>query len=160
MKAVLQRVKRASVTVEGEIVGEIAYGLLVLLGVMRGDSQAEVEWLANKTAELRVFEDDEGRMNRSLADLASERTDAGVLVVSQFTLAADGRKGRRPSFDRAAPPELAEPLYEAFSEALRARGILVATGKFRALMEVSMTNVGPATFVLERVPRGEQRHDP
>ncbi|MEM8709519.1 MAG: D-aminoacyl-tRNA deacylase [Planctomycetota bacterium] len=156
MKAVLQRVTHASVSVEGEVVGEIAYGLLVLLGVMRGDTSAEGEWLAKKTAELRVFEDEEGRMNRSLLDLTGEGAGVGALVVSQFTLAADGRKGRRPSFDRAAAPEIAEPLYRAYCDALRARGILVATGKFRALMEVSLTNVGPATFVLERVPEADR----
>ena len=108
--------------------------------------------MAKKTAELRIFEDDEGRMNLSLLDLAARGEEAGVLVVSQFTLAADGRKGRRPSFDRAAPPEQANGLYEAFCEELRRQGLRVETGKFQAKMEVSLTNTGPATFFLERAP--------
>lgn len=150
MKVVLQRVSRASVRVDGAVVGEIERGALVLLGVMDGDTHEDVDWLASKTAELRFFSDDEGRMNLSLLDLARAGEFVGVLVVSQFTLAADGRKGRRPSFDRAAPPDAAEPLYEAFCQRLRDLGLTVAQGIFGAAMEVSLVNQGPATFVLER----------
>ncbi|MFT5731676.1 MAG: D-tyrosyl-tRNA(Tyr) deacylase [Planctomycetota bacterium] len=151
MKAVLQRVSRASVRVDGEVVGEIERGAVVLLGVLLGDTSGEVAWMAKKTAELRFFEDDGGKMNLSLLDLARAGVPVGVLVVSQFTLAADGRKGRRPSFDQAAPPEVAEPLYEEFCSQLRELGLTVAQGRFRAMMEVSLVNQGPATFILERI---------
>jgi D-tyrosyl-tRNA(Tyr) deacylase len=147
--AVLQRVARARVVVAGEVVGAIDEGLLVLLGVLTGDTQAEAQRLAERTATYRVFEDESGRMNRSVVDVGG-----AVLVVSQFTLAADGRKGRRPSFDRAAAPEVAEPLYEAFAAALALRGLRVATGVFGAQMEVESTNRGPATFVLTEEPSG------
>lgn len=137
-------------TVDGEVVGEIGYGALVLLGVLQGDTSQEVSWMAKKTAELRFFEDVGGRMNLSLVDLTNEGTPCGVLVVSQFTLAADGKKGRRPSFDSAAAPKDAEPLYEEFCQRLREAGLTVAQGKFRAMMQVELVNQGPATFVLER----------
>lgn len=143
MIAVLQRVARARVLVDGAVVGAIDEGLLVLLGVLVGDDQAAAERLAERTAQYRVFADAEGRMNRSLVDVAG-----AALVVSQFTLAADGRKGRRPSFDRAAPPLVAEPLYEHFARCLARRGVRVATGVFGAAMEVELVNRGPATFVL------------
>ncbi len=152
MKAVIQRVLRASVTVDGEVVGKIGYGALVLLGVLEGDGSEEVAWMAKKTADLRFFEDSGGRMNLSLVDLTRGDTPCGVLVVSQFTLAADGKKGRRPSFDQAAGPVVAEDLYEEFCERLRGLGISVAQGKFRTKMAVELVNDGPATFVLERRP--------
>ena len=147
MKAVVQRVSRARVTVSGEPVGEIGAGMLVLLGVMRGDGKAQAERLAEKVARFRFFTDEDDRMNLSALDLGR-----AVLVVSQFTLAADGRRGRRPSFDRAAAPELAEPLYEAFCEHLRAAGLPVETGRFGAPMEVELVGDGPVTFVLDEAP--------
>jgi D-tyrosyl-tRNA(Tyr) deacylase len=149
MKAVLQRVSRAAVRVDAEVVGEIGEGALVLLGVMCGDTEREVERLADKIARFRFFEDGSGRMNLSALDLQRE-----MLVVSQFTLAADGRKGRRPSFDGAAAPEVAEPLYIAFVERLRALGLTCACGRFGAMMEVELVNHGPATFVLDEIARG------
>ena len=150
MKAVVQRVSRASVTVDGEVIGEIAYGALILLGVLRGDTSQEALWMAQKIASLRFFEDASGLMNLSLVDLHGRGTPCGVLVVSQFTLAADGKKGRRPSFDQAAAPAEARPLYTAFCEALREAGLTVAQGRFGAAMQVELVNEGPATFVLER----------
>jgi D-aminoacyl-tRNA deacylase len=143
VKAVVQRVSKARVTVRGEAVGEIGPGLCVLLGVARGDGAAEAQRLAEKVARLRIFEDDEGRFNRSLLAVGGE-----ALVVSQFTLLADTAKGNRPSFGEAAPPEQAEPLYEAFCEALRAQGLRVATGVFGARMAVELVNDGPVTIVL------------
>ena len=144
MKAVVQRVGRASVAVEGALVGEIGAGMLVLLGVLKGDSAKECDELALKVAQFRFFQDENGKMNLSALDLSRE-----VLVVSQFTLAADGSRGRRPSFDAAAPPAEAEPLYERFVEQLRALGLKCATGKFGAMMQVELVNDGPVTFVLE-----------
>ncbi|HZL90063.1 MAG TPA: D-aminoacyl-tRNA deacylase [Pirellulaceae bacterium] len=144
MKAVLQRVKRASVTVEGQIVGQIGQGILILLGVEQGDSEADARQLADKTVDLRIFDDPQGKMNLSLADV-----HGSLLVVSQFTLLGDCRKGRRPSFIHAAPPELAEKLYETFVAAAGVRGIPVATGKFRAMMDVELVNDGPVTLILE-----------
>ena len=144
MKAVVQRVTRAAVRVDGERVGEVARGMLVLLGVMRGDTEREAHGLAERIARFRFFPDERGRMN-----LAAAECGAGALVVSQFTLAADGRKGRRPSFDGAAPPEVAEALYERFVAGLRAAGLPTATGRFGAMMEVELVNDGPVTFVLE-----------
>jgi D-tyrosyl-tRNA(Tyr) deacylase len=144
MKAVLQRVTRASVRVEGEIVGEIGRGLCVLLGVARTDRPAEAARLAAKTARLRVFEDEGGRFDRSLLDVGGQ-----ALVVSQFTLLGDTARGNRPSFTEAARPEGAEPLYEAFCEALRELGLPVATGVFGARMSVELVNDGPVTIVLE-----------
>lgn len=134
----------ASVTVEGQIVGQINHGLLVLLGVAQGDSTQDAEYLAGKLAELRIFEDDQGKMNRSLED-----TGGGMLVVSQFTLLGDCRKGRRPSFVGAADPVAAEQLYERFAQAVAARGVPVATGIFRAHMDVALVNDGPVTLLVE-----------
>ncbi|MEM6799722.1 MAG: D-aminoacyl-tRNA deacylase [Planctomycetota bacterium] len=144
MKALLQRVSSASVRVDGEIVGEIGAGLMVLLGVGHGDGANQAQWLSDKLVDLRVFEDEDGKMNRSLID-----TGGQMLVVSQFTLWSDCRKGRRPSFIDAAPPELAEELYEAFVEAVRSRGVTVATGRFRTHMEVALVNDGPVTLMVE-----------
>jgi len=149
LKAVLQRVSRAAVRVDGAVVGSCGGGVLVLLGVMKGDGEAEAERLAERLAHFRFFRDAEGRMNESLLDQGGE-----ALVVSQFTLAADGKQGRRPSFDRAAPPELAEQLYEHFVRHLAALGSRVETGVFGALMEVELTNDGPVTFLLEELPPG------
>jgi D-tyrosyl-tRNA(Tyr) deacylase len=144
MKAVVQRVSRARVSVGGEVIGEIGAGLCVLLGVARSDEPPAVDRLAAKVAQLRVFENDEGRFDRSLLDVHGE-----ALVVSQFTLIADTAKGNRPSFAEAAPPEQAEALYEAFCEALRAFGVDVATGSFGARMDVEIVNDGPVTIALE-----------
>ncbi len=144
MRAVIQRVSQASVEVGGQIVGEIGAGLLVLLGVGQGDTAEEARMLAEKTAALRIFSDDEGRFNRSLLDVGG-----GALVVSQFTLYADTRRGRRPSFTDAAPPELAAPLVEDFAAALRALGLTVATGVFGASMRVALVNEGPVTIILD-----------
>ena len=144
MKAVLQRVARASVRVGDEVVGEIGQGLLVLLGVARGDGAEQAARLAAKTARLRVFEDAAGRFDRSLLD-----TDGEVLVVSQFTLLGDTAKGNRPSFTDAAPPAEAEPLYEAFCAELRALGVRVETGRFGARMAVDLVNDGPVTLTLD-----------
>jgi D-aminoacyl-tRNA deacylase len=144
MRACLQRVSRAHVTVEGEICGQIGQGLLVLLGVVQGDEEADARQLAGKIVSLRVFNDPQGKMNFSVGEVGG-----AVLVVSQFTLAGDCRKGRRPSFDSAAEPELAEQLYEVFVRAVAEQGIPVATGKFRAHMMVELVNDGPVTFVVE-----------
>ncbi len=144
MKAVLQRVSGARVRVDGGVVGEVGRGLMLLLGVMKGDSEAVGRRLAERVARFRCFPDSEGRMNLSALD-----EGLGVLVVSQFTLAADGRKGRRPSFDQAAPPAEAEPLYLDFVEQLRGLGLEVATGRFGAMMQVELVNDGPVTFVFE-----------
>lgn len=145
MKALLQRVRGASVTVEGEIVGQIERGFAILLGVTHGDGQAEADWLAQKIAGIRLFEDEAGKMNLSLADV-----DGQALVVSQFTLYGDARKGRRPSFVNAARPEQAEPLVNYFVEKLRHHGLFVATGVFGAQMMVEIHNDGPVTLMLER----------
>jgi D-tyrosyl-tRNA(Tyr) deacylase len=153
MRAVVQRVSRAQVRVGGEELGRIGEGLLVLLGIAGGDGPAEVEWMVRKVAELRVFPDGEGRMNRSIAE-----TGGGVLVVSQFTLFGDVRKGRRPSYVGAAPPETAEPLVEAVRAGLEARGVPAAAGRFRAMMDVELVNQGPVTLILDspvRTPRTE-----
>ena len=148
MIALVQRVSRASVRVDGEVVGEIGRGLLVLLGVVDGDRQLEGDWLADKVAALRVFPDAEGKMNRSLRDVGGD-----ALVVSQFTLAGDVRKGTRPSYVRAARPEAAEPLYLAFADKLaEALGRPVETGRFGATMEVALVNDGPVTLWVEREP--------
>lgn len=150
MKAVLQRVTEASVRVEGELVGEIGRGFLILLGVTHTDTTAEVELLTSKIANLRVFEDAAGAMNRSALDLlADDPASLGMLVVSQFTLYADARKGRRPSFVNAARPEIAEPLVESFITALRGYGIPVEQGRFGAEMAVALINDGPVTIVLD-----------
>ena len=146
MRIVLQRVKSASVTVEGELVSEIGGGLLLLVGVAQGDGESEAAWLAGKVARLRVFGDGEGKMNLSVGDTGGE-----VLAVSQFTLLADTRKGNRPSFIRAALPEQAEPLFDYFREKLREEGVAsVKTGRFGAMMDVALVNDGPVTILLER----------
>lgn len=151
MIALVQRVSRASVTVGDQLTGAIGPGLLVLLGVHETDTAAEGDWLARKVARLRVFADEDGRMNRSLLDTGGE-----ALVVSQFTLYGDASKGHRPSFVASAPPDRAEPLYEAFTEALAAQlGRPVPTGVFGAMMDVSLVNDGPVTLILERRAPGE-----
>lgn len=144
MKAVIQRVKKASVTINNELYSEINQGILILLGVEKADTEDNAEFLANKIANLRIFEDENGKMNFSLLDVNGE-----ILVVSQFTLAGDCKKGKRPSFDNAAKPDLAIPLYEKFVELLISRNISVKTGKFGAMMDVSLINDGPVTFILD-----------
>jgi D-tyrosyl-tRNA(Tyr) deacylase len=144
MRAVVQRVSEAVVRVDGSVVGSIGSGLLVLLGVGRGDGEADADELAEKVAHLRVFPDEEGRMNRSLAEAGG-----AVLVVPQFTLYGDCRKGRRPSYVDAAPPEEADPLFRRFVEAVRRSGLTVAQGVFRAAMDVSLVNRGPVTLLLD-----------
>ena len=145
MRAVVQRVRRASVSVDGRAVGAIGSGLAILLGVRVGDTEVEAQWLASKIATLRIFDDDEGKLNRSVLDVKGS-----ALVVSQFTLYADARKGRRPSYIEAASPEIAEPLIRRFIELLEAEGIPVQTGVFRAHMLVEIHNDGPVTILLER----------
>ncbi|HEX7449249.1 MAG TPA: D-aminoacyl-tRNA deacylase [Pirellulales bacterium] len=144
MRVCVQRVSEASVAIDGEVVGEIGRGLLVLLGVAQGDDEAAARWLAEKTAGLRVFEDAAGKMNLALAEIGG-----AMLVVSQFTLLGDCRRGRRPSFAAAAPPELAERLYQVFVDAVRATGVEVATGRFRQTMQVSLVNDGPVTLMID-----------
>ncbi len=144
MKAVLQRVSRAAVTVEDEPVASIGHGLLVLVGVAQGDTESDARKLARKTAELRIFADAQSKFNLSLLDVRGE-----ALVVSQFTLLADCRKGRRPSFTDAAPPDVAAPLVEVFAQALREMGVPTSTGRFGAMMQVELVNDGPVTIVLD-----------
>ncbi len=144
MRALIQRVSRASVTVEGNVVGEIGRGLLVLLGIGQGDSEAQVKTLVDKVVYLRIFGDEEGKMNRSLLDIGG-----AVLVVSQFTLYADMRRGRRPSFTNAAQPSIAEPLVERFKSAIAAYGLTVADGIFGAMMQVELCNDGPVTIWMD-----------
>ena len=144
MRAVVQRVSRASVTVDGERVGAVEAGLLVLLGVTHADGAPEMDWLARKLVSLRVFADEAGKMNRSI-----EETDGSFLVVPQFTLYGSCRKGRRPSYAKAAHPDQAEPLYEAFCSALRGLGANVETGRFGAMMDVALVNDGPVTLVVD-----------
>jgi D-tyrosyl-tRNA(Tyr) deacylase len=144
MRAVVQRVKRASVRVEGRLVGEIGPGLLVLAGVASNDTAESAEWMAEKVVNLRVFDDEHGKMNLTLAE-----SGGGILCVSQFTLLGDCRKGRRPSYDRAAAPEAAMSIYESLVAALWARGARVETGEFRAMMEVELVNDGPLTLLLD-----------
>ncbi len=144
MRVVIQRVSEASVTVDQQTVGAIGQGLMVLLGVAQGDTSQEAKSLAEKTAGLRIFEDDAGKMNRSVEEIGGS-----LLVVSQFTLLGDCRKGRRPGFTDAAPPELADQLYEEYVAALRSRGVNVATGVFRADMQVALVNDGPVTMLLD-----------
>ncbi len=144
MRAVVQRVSRASVTVDGQIVGKIERGLLVLLGIAVTDNEAAAEYLAEKVAGLRIFEDDAGKMNLSVADV-----DGAVLAVSQFTLYGNARKGKRPSFDEAARPEQARRLYDHFVERIRAHGVEGETGVFQAMMQVELVNDGPVTILLD-----------
>jgi D-tyrosyl-tRNA(Tyr) deacylase len=144
MRAVIQRVTEASVTVDNRVVGQIGHGLLILLGVGTGDGAAEALLLAEKIANMRIFRDDAGRFNRSALDVG-----AAALVVSQFTLYADTRRGRRPGFSAAAPPEVAEPLVDTFAAALSERGVAVATGVFGAHMHVALINDGPVTILLD-----------
>lgn len=144
MRACIQRVTRAEVRVAGDVVGRIGQGLLVLLGVARDDTTEDAHLLADKVAQLRIFDDPGGKMNLAAHDVAG-----GVLVVSQFTLLGDCRKGRRPSFVAAAPPELAESLYAVFVERLRATGLQVATGRFRQQMQVELVNDGPVTLLVD-----------
>jgi D-tyrosyl-tRNA(Tyr) deacylase len=144
MRAVVQRAARGQVRVDGQVVGAIGAGLVVLLGVAEGDAEADAASLADKVAGLRVFEDEAGKMNRAVAEVGG-----AVLVVSQFTLLGDARKGNRPSFTAAAPPDRANALYERFCELLRAKGLTVATGIFRAHMEVELVNDGPVTLLLD-----------
>jgi len=144
MRIVLQRVLNASVSVEGQVVGKIDHGWLVLLGVEDGDSIDSVQWLAEKSVHLRAFSDDQGKMNRSVLDVGGR-----MLIVSQFTLAGDCRKGRRPGFDRAAAPAQARVLYEAFCEQVATLGVPVERGVFQADMKVALVNDGPVTFVID-----------
>ena len=144
MRAVVQRVSRAKVTVNGEITGEIGRGLLVLLGVGKEDTRADADYLAEKTIGLRIFEDQEGKMNLSVADIGG-----ALLVVSQFTLYGDVRRGKRPSFDAAAPPQQARELYEYFGEKIRASGLRCETGRFQEAMQVELVNEGPVTILLD-----------
>lgn len=144
MRAVVQRVSSASVTVAGKTVGEIGPGLTVLAGVARGDQAADVQWLARKILQLRIFTDAEGRMNRSVAEIGG-----GLLVISQFTLLGDVRKGNRPAFDQAEDPALAAPLFDLLLTELRSAGLPVATGQFRTHMEIQLVNDGPVTILLD-----------
>ncbi len=144
MRAVVQRVSRAQVSVEGQVVGSIQEGLLVLLGVGGEDHEADAAYLAEKTAGLRIFQDEAGKMNRSVTEIAGQ-----VLVVSQFTLFGDCRRGRRPGFSAAAPPELADQLYQHYVSLLRQKGLTVETGVFQAMMKVESANEGPVTILLD-----------
>jgi D-aminoacyl-tRNA deacylase len=144
MRAVVQRVKSAGVKVDGRDVGRISGGLLVLLGVGKDDTDKDLDYLVKKILNLRIFEDEQGKMNRSVIDVGGE-----LLVVSQFTLYGDCRKGRRPGFDQSARPEIAEPMYEAFVEKARAKGVRTETGTFGAYMDVDLVNDGPVTFLLD-----------
>jgi D-tyrosyl-tRNA(Tyr) deacylase len=145
MRVVLQRVSRASVTIGGRVTGAIGPGFCLLVGFTHGDSDAQVDWMADKVAGLRLFSDAEGKMNLGLSEVAG-----GVLVISQFTLYGDASKGRRPSFIDAAGPDVAEPLYQRFVAALRGRALEVATGEFGADMQVEIHNDGPVTLILDR----------
>lgn len=144
MKIVLQRVREASVIVEGERVGAIGNGVMLLVGFSDGDTEEDLKYLAEKVVHLRIFEDESGKMNRSLLDVGGS-----ILSVSQFTLYGDCRKGRRPSFSLAAKPDIAKPLYEQFNDRLRQYGVQVETGIFGAMMQVSLVNDGPVTLILE-----------
>ncbi len=145
MRVVLQRVARANVAVGGRVIGRIDHGLLLLAGFTSADAEDSLVWMADKVLGLRIFADEQGKMNRSVAGV-----DGGLLVFSQFTLYGDTRKGRRPSFVEAAPPEIAIPLYERFVALLRASGLRVETGEFGAMMDVELVNDGPVTLILER----------
>ena len=144
MRAVVQRVSQASVSIRGETVGSIGPGLVVLLGIHKEDTEQEIKWMTDKIVHLRIFEDESGKMNRSLVDIGKE-----MLIVSQFTLYGDCRKGRRPGYSSAAPPEKAEPMYRKFIELVKKHKIKTATGQFQEMMEVSITNSGPVTLLLD-----------
>jgi D-tyrosyl-tRNA(Tyr) deacylase len=144
MRIVLQRVSQAAVTIEGNVVGKIGKGMVLLVGVGPDDGETQARALAEKCAQLRIFDDDQGKMNRSILEVRGE-----ILAISQFTLYGDTRKGRRPSFTDAAPPEIAEPLFDKFVKCFKDIGISVATGRFGARMEVTIVNQGPVTFILE-----------
>ena len=144
MRAVVQRVSRAEVSVEKEIIGQIGPGLLVLLGISKNDTQSDADYLAAKIPGLRIFDDEKGKVNLSLVD-----THGAVLAVSQFTLYGDARKGKRPSFDEAAPPQLARELYEYFVTKIRETGVICETGRFQATMQVELVNDGPVTILLD-----------
>ena len=145
MKALIQRVKRASVSINGKLYSEIGIGLLVFLGVEKGDTEENGKALSQKLVNLRIFEDKNEKMNRSLLDINGE-----MLIVSQFTLCGDCKKGTRPSFDKSAPPEIAELLYNKFVENIKDTGVQTQTGKFRAMMDVELVNDGPVTFLVEK----------
>jgi D-tyrosyl-tRNA(Tyr) deacylase len=151
MRAVVQRVAAAAVSVDGALVGAIDHGLVVLLGIARGDGPQEADWLADKVIGLRIFSNTTGKFDHSVRDV-----DGGVLVISQFTLIADTRKGRRPSFEQAAPPEEAEPLYEHFKQRVMAAGVPVRGGRFGAHMRVQLVNDGPVTIVIDTTGRERQ----
>lgn len=144
MRACIQRVRKAQVEIAGQVVGQIGPGLVLLLGVAEGDGKKEVQWLADKTVTLRIFSDSTGKMNRSLLDTQGE-----MLIVSQFTLLGDCRKGRRPSFVAAARPERAKPLYQQFCQRVQGQGVQIATGQFAADMQVSLVNDGPVTLLID-----------
>lgn len=145
MKALIQRVKRASVTIDGELYSSTGKGILILLGVEKGDTSENAQKLADKVVNLRIFEDENDKMNFSIKDVQGE-----VMVVSQFTLCGDCKKGTRPSFDKAAEPDIAVKLYEEFTELVKNHGLTVQTGKFRAMMDVELINDGPVTFMVEK----------
>ena len=145
MKALIQRVKRASVTIDGKLYSSINHGMLILLGVAKGDEKHNAELLAEKLLKLRIFEDENGKMNKSLIDVNGE-----MLVVSQFTLCGDCKKGTRPGFDNAAPPDITNELYEYFVMQIKEAGIRCQTGKFAAMMDVELVNDGPVTFMVEK----------
>ncbi len=144
MRVIIQRVKTASVTVQGDVVGKIGQGMLIFLAVGHDDQERDIDWMVNKVSQLRIFEDKEGKMN-----LAADEVKAEFLVVSQFTLMGDCAKGRRPSFDQAAEPQMAEDFYNRFVEKMRQLNFKVETGKFRAMMDVSLINDGPVTFIID-----------
>jgi D-tyrosyl-tRNA(Tyr) deacylase len=144
MRGVVQRVNRAQVTIHEEMIGSIRSGIVVLLGIHTDDGEREARWMADKIVNLRIFEDEQGLMNRSLLDVGGE-----MLIVSQFTLYGDCRKGRRPGYSAAARPEIAEPLYERFIQMVRQMGITTATGRFQAMMQVELVNDGPVTLLLD-----------
>jgi D-aminoacyl-tRNA deacylase len=151
VRVVIQRVKSAGVEVGGRVIGEIGAGLLLLVGVRHGDNEDDVKYLAEKTANLRIFEDDEGKMNLSILE-----TGGSALVVSQFTLYADTKRGRRPGFSEAAEPVQAEKLYLCYADSLSALGVPVATGRFAAMMEVSLVNSGPVTIIIDSEQRANK----
>lgn len=144
MRAVIQRVKNASVDINGIKKGTISTGIVTFLGIHRSDDRQEITWMADKIINLRIFPDPDGKMNISLADINAE-----MLIVSQFTLYGDCRKGRRPGYSGAAPPEIAEPIYNRFVDEVRKKGIIAATGKFQAMMDVTLVNDGPVTLLLD-----------